>query len=65
MSRTRVSGAARRLGVSEAWLRRAEVRGRIPLAKRDLNGWRFYTEEDLVILRNILFPGSSNEEDRA
>jgi DNA-binding transcriptional MerR regulator len=39
----RVNEAARELGVSESWLRRADKGGRIPKARRDINGWRLYT----------------------
>ena len=66
----RVNEAARKLGISESWLRRAEQRGHIPKARRDLNGWRVYTEEDVAILREILFPAnvggleSQNSPDR-
>jgi DNA-binding transcriptional MerR regulator len=52
-----VSEAARQLGRSERWLREAEARGKIPKARRDLNGWRVYTEEDLERLRQLLVPG--------
>jgi DNA-binding transcriptional MerR regulator len=52
----RVSEAARELGRSERWLRQAEAKGRIPKARRDLNGWRFYTEEDIGRVRELLFP---------
>ena len=55
----RVNEAARELGISESWLRRAEQRGRIPKARRDMNGWRVYTEADVAILRKILFPAKS------
>lgn len=55
----RVNEAARRLGISEAWLRRAEGRGRIPKARRDLNDWRVYTEADVDVLRELLFPTSA------
>ncbi len=54
----RVNQAARELGISEAWLRRAEKSGRIPEARRDVNGWRVYTEEDVVSLRQAFFPGA-------
>jgi hypothetical protein len=57
----RVNEAARELGVSEAWLRRAERRGRIPHARRDMNGWRVYADEDIVALRGVLFPMPSNQ----
>ena len=56
MKMLRVNEAARELGISEAWLRRAEERGRIPKARRDINGWRIYTEEDVANLREVLFP---------
>ncbi len=56
MKLLRVNQTARELGISEAWLRRAEQRGHIPKAKRDVNGWRVYTEEDVEILRRALFP---------
>lgn len=52
----RVNEAARELGCSEAFLRRAEKGGRIPTAKRDLNSWRVYTEEDIARLRELLMP---------
>jgi DNA-binding transcriptional MerR regulator len=51
----RVSEIARQLGISEAWLRRAEGEI-IPKARRDVNNWRIYSEADLEILRQILFP---------
>ena len=52
----RVNQAARELGISESWLRRAEHGGRIPKARRDMNGWRVYTEEEVATLRELLFP---------
>ena len=52
----RVNEAARELGCSEAWLRRAEQQGRIPKARRDFNGWRVYSEGDIEALRQILIP---------
>ena len=52
----RVSETARELGISEAWLRRAEKRGRIPEARRDLNQWRVYSQEDLELIRTLLWP---------
>jgi DNA-binding transcriptional MerR regulator len=47
-----VSEAARELGLSADWLRRGEKLGVLPVAKRDLNGFRYYTEEDIERLRN-------------
>ena len=55
----RVNDAARELGISESWLRRAEQRGKIPPAKRDLNGWRVYTEADVALLREMLLPAAT------
>lgn len=55
-----VSQAARELGRSERWLRDAERRGKIPKAKRDLNGWRVYTIDDIVKLKELLV-GSQNK----
>ena len=47
-----ISEAARKLGLSAEWLRRGEKRGSLPLARRDRNGFRYYTPEDLERLRN-------------
>lgn len=52
----RVAEAARELGVSERWLREAEKKGKLPKARRNLNSWRVYTEEDLQRLRELLVP---------
>jgi hypothetical protein len=52
----RVIEVARELGVSERWLREAEKKGKLPKAKRDLNNWRVYTEEDLQKLKELLVP---------
>lgn len=52
----RVAEVARELCCSERFLREAEKRGKLPRAKRDLNGWRVYTEDDLEHLRKILIP---------
>jgi DNA-binding transcriptional MerR regulator len=45
-----IGEAARRLGVTVGYLRLLEKQGRIPLARRDLNG-RVYSEFDLALLR--------------
>ncbi len=55
----KVSEAARELGRSEKWLRNAERKGKIPKARRDLNGWRVYTTEDIAKLRELIV-GSRN-----
>lgn len=52
----RVNEVARELQVSESWLRRAEGRGRIPKARRDMNGWRVYSQADIDALRLVLVP---------
>jgi DNA-binding transcriptional MerR regulator len=57
-----VSEAARELGVSEAWLRRTGNSGRIPKARRDLNGWRVYTPEDITKLRELIVGGVNPTE---
>lgn len=54
----KTSEAARELGVSVDWLRGAEAKGKIPLARRDLNGWRVYTLEDITKLRELLLPST-------
>ena len=51
-----VSEVARKLGRSERWLRDAEKKGKIPKARRDLNGWRVYTFEDIEQIRTLLIP---------
>lgn len=53
----RVIDAARELGVSAEWLRRLEREGRIPAARRDLNGYRRYTPEDIEYIQRALFGG--------
>jgi len=55
-----VSEAAREIGRSEKWLRQAEVNGKIPKARRDINGWRVYTADDIEKLRSLLIPETSN-----
>jgi DNA-binding transcriptional MerR regulator len=54
-----VAEAARHIGRSERWLREAERKGKIPRARRDLNGWRVYTGEDLERLKALLVPRDS------
>jgi DNA-binding transcriptional MerR regulator len=48
----RISEAARELGISAEWLRVGENRGYFPLALRDRNGHRYYTEDDIERMRN-------------
>ncbi|MFC1972207.1 MerR family transcriptional regulator [Chloroflexota bacterium] len=56
----KVSQAARLLERSERWLRDAERKGKIPKARRDFNGWRFYTDEDITNLRKCIL-GVNNQ----
>ena len=51
----RIKGTARVLGVSADWLRELERKGKIPIANRDINGHRRYSEKDITQLREILF----------
>ena len=53
-----VSETARHLERSADWLRDAEAKGKIPKAKRDLNGWRVYTEEDVAKIKELLVPSA-------
>ena len=48
----RISEAACELGISVEWLRVGEKRGFFLPARRDLNGHRYYTPEDMERLRN-------------
>jgi len=52
-----ISEAARELSISADWLRQGEKRGVLPLARRNNNGHRYYTLEDLERLRNRKFLG--------
>lgn len=54
-----VSEAAREICRSERWLRNAEAKGKIPKARRDLNGWRVYTADDIAKLKELIL-GSVN-----
>jgi DNA-binding transcriptional MerR regulator len=47
-----ISEAARKLGLSAGWLRQGERRGALPPARRDRNGYRYYTLDDIERLRN-------------
>ena len=47
-----ISEAARELSLSAEWLREGEKRGALPLARRDRNGYRYYTPADIERLRN-------------
>ncbi len=47
-----ISEAAERLGVTPQHLRALETQGRIPAARRDLNG-RIYTRFDIALLKSM------------
>jgi len=47
-----ISEAARQLGVTPQHLRMLEWQGRVPLARRDLNG-RIYSDFDIALLRSM------------
>jgi DNA-binding transcriptional MerR regulator len=51
----RIKEASRQVARSPKWLRMAEAAGTIPKAKRDMNNWRYDTEEDLKKIREIIF----------
>jgi len=59
----RINGAAKELDVSADWLRRLERAGRIPPARRDLNGHRRYSQKDIKQLRDVLFGSGVGEDD--
>jgi DNA-binding transcriptional MerR regulator len=50
--KTRISHVAAELGVSTHYLRMLEWQGRIPPARRDLNG-RVYSEFDIALLKAL------------
>lgn len=58
----RVAEAARELGCSERWLREAEKKGKLPKARRDLNRWRVYTQEDVEHIRQLLLPSRDDTD---
>ncbi|NVM22353.1 MAG: MerR family transcriptional regulator [Desulfobacterales bacterium] len=51
-----ISEAARELGCSVEWLRAAELSGKIPIARRDINSWRRYSPDDVKEIKRLLFP---------
>ena len=53
-----ISEAARKLELSTEWLPQGEKRGSLPRARRDRNGHRYYTPEDLERLRNRRLSGA-------
>lgn len=51
-SESRITETAGRLGVTAGYLRLLEQEGRIPPARRDLNG-RIYSEFDVALLKSM------------
>ena len=49
----RISEAADELGVTPGWLRYGDRLGALPVVRRNLNGWRYYTPEDIERLRRL------------
>ena len=48
-----ISGAAEELNVTLSWLRFGERLGALPVARRNTNGYRYYTLEDIERLRRL------------
>jgi DNA-binding transcriptional MerR regulator len=48
-----ISQAAEKLDVSSSWLRFGERLGSLPLARRAANGYRYYSEFDIALLRSM------------
>ena len=48
-----ISGAAKELNVTPSWLRFGERLGALPVARRNTNGYRYYTLEDIERLRRL------------
>jgi DNA-binding transcriptional MerR regulator len=48
-----IGQAADELGVTASWLRFGERLGALPLARRQENGYRYYTPEDIKRLRHL------------
>lgn len=60
----RVSEVAGERGCSVDWFREAQLKGKIPRTRRDLNGWRVNTEEDVNCLKELLVPTPDEVENR-
>ena len=50
----RIGELAKELDRSTLTIKKWEENGLIPTAKRDSRGWRYYTEEDIGRIKNIL-----------
>jgi DNA-binding transcriptional MerR regulator len=49
----RIGQAAEALSVTPSWLRFGKRLGALRLARRDSNGWKYYTPEDFERLRRL------------
>ncbi len=56
----RIKEASAKLEISPDWLRELERQGRIPPAKRDLNGHRRYSEDEIKQLQEVLYGKSDS-----
>jgi DNA-binding transcriptional MerR regulator len=56
-----ISEVARELGVSVDWLRDGEKKGKIPKARRNLNGWRVYSQGDVNKIHGLLIPSAEDK----
>lgn len=60
----RINDAATKLGVSRDWLRDLEERGLIPAPRRDRNGHRRFSEEELQEIQAVILDRHGKEDDR-
>lgn len=64
--RMTITEAAGKIGVTSKTIMRWEQSGKVKRAKRDWRGWRFYTNEDVVQLKqfkeSIFYDTESKEE---
>lgn len=51
--RMTITEAAEKIGVTSKTIMRWENSGKVGKAKRDWRGWRFYTQEDVAILKGF------------
>lgn len=50
----RIGELAKELDRSTLTIKKWEAKGLIPSARRDSRGWRFYTEDDVNEIKNVL-----------
>lgn len=50
----RIGELAKELDRSTLTIKKWEENGLIPKAKRDSRGWRYYTEDDMIKIREII-----------